>query len=374
MWLFLIACQSPPRVSRGPHSDPPTTTASPGPTGDSAVQDTGSTASDTAPDDSGSHTDSDTEGETATDPQPKCPDILPGSGEIAGPAGLMVQVLSTADLCELQRALEHVCEDHRHGGQGTIHDLLLTDVVTLDGTRPTEDLNLPVLEALAPYFGCFDNLFFGTIPETLLDDPYGSDTILSEDKRWEWLWAAQRVAPKVVDWMEVHGGGSPWHWYISYEANLNYMTDDAYRDAYVALLLQHTADLEASRPETVKAWSPTFWTDPSGLSAGDQAALGTDLADLFARVPGIDWVLIQDHVGVEPSWTCADVLTYYDLVRAAGSGLDAVQLNVEYFTTEGGYGPGDALQIADRIACYQAGGAAIGASFEMRYWYANHGH
>ncbi len=35
---------------------------------------------------------------------------------------------------------------------------------------------------------------------------------------------------------------------------------------------------------------------------------------------------------------------------------------------------GDPGEIADRIACYQADGASLGASFEWRYWYATHGH
>jgi hypothetical protein len=286
----------------------------------------------------------------------------------------MVQT-HTADLCVLERSLAHICSAHRGAGTGRISDLVLTDAVGHDSAgRPSEELNTEVLDRVLAHRHCFDNLFIGTVPEVILADPYGADIGL-EASRWEWLNAARRVADAVVAYMAREAEGVSWHWYVSYEANLNFFTTASYRSNYVALLHQHVADLNARRGGTAVFWSPTFWTDPADLSASARTALRSAIADFFTRVPGITWVAVQDHVGVSPSFTCADALVYYDLVRAAAPSLASVQLNVEYFdATAGGIRDGDPTELASRLACYASAGARVGASFDFRYWYATHGH
>ena len=150
------------------------------------------------------------------------------------------------------------------------------------------------------------------------------------------------------------------------------MTDTSYRAAYEALLLQHSRDLDSLNPGMAIAWSPTFWVKPSQTNTSSvQAAI----ADLLAEVPGISWMLIQDHLGVDPSWDCDDALGWLEVVEDAGPHLASVQLNVEYFTIDAhGIHDGDATDLSRRIQCYQDAGASLGASFEWRYWYGVHGH
>ena len=122
-----------------------------------------------------------------------------------------------------------------------------------------------------------------------------------------------------------------------------------------------------------QAWSPTFWVTPGGAS--NTSSVRAAIADLLAGVPGITWVLIQDHLGADPSWSCGDALGWLEVVEDAGPHLASVQLNVEYFTIDStGIHVGDAGEIASRIACYLAAGASLEASFEWRYWYGVHGH
>jgi hypothetical protein len=183
------------------------------------------------------------------------------------------------------------------------------------------------------------------------------------------------VADDLVAYMSAEAPSMAWHWYVSYEANLNAFTSASYRDGYVALLLQHTADLQARRAASAVLWSPTFWTDPGSLSSSARASLQSAMADFFDRVPAITWVVIQDHLGVSASFSCADALTYYQLVGAAAPELLSLQINVEYFDlTSGSIGPGDPGELAARVACYRDAGARLGASFDFRYWYGTHGH
>jgi hypothetical protein len=286
----------------------------------------------------------------------------------------MVQTHTASDLCLLERSLDHVCRAHR-SGTGRINDLVLTDVVRADGSgRPSEELYTEVLDLVVAYRHCFGNVFLGTIPEVILSDPYGAD-IEREASRWQWLNAARRVADELVEYMGREAPDLGWHWYVSYEANLNAFTGTSYRNAYIALLLQHVADLDARRAGRAVFWSPTFWTDPDGLGSSGRASLQSALTDFFSRVPGITWVAIQDHVGVSSSFDCGDALYYYDLVGAAAPGLASRQINVEYFeVSSAGIAPGDPAELAARVRCYRAGGAALGASFDFRYWYVAHGH
>jgi hypothetical protein len=286
----------------------------------------------------------------------------------------MVQTHTTSDLCLLERALDHLCRAHR-SGLGVMRDLVLTDAVSAAAGSPTETLNEEVLDRVLAARACWDNLFIGTIPEVILSDPYAPSTINDETSRWTWLYAARRVADSVAAYMAREAPGLAWHWYVSYEANLNYFTDATYRASYVALLDQHVRDLRARHDTTAIFWSPTFWTDPAALSSAQRSALSSALSDLFARVPGITWVVVQDHVGVSSAFSCADALDYYGMVRAAGPSLASVQINVEYFdATSGAIRAGDPAELAARVRCYLDAGANLGASFEYRYWYATHGH
>ena len=343
-----------------------------GPPGDSepvADTDTDVDADSDTDADADADADSDADSDADTD---ACGDDLSGSAPVAGPQGLMIQAHTSSDLCALERALDHACEDHRGGGAGTLRDLVLTDVVLAVDGAPSEVLNTDVLELVVEYWDCWDNVFFGTIPEVILDDPYDASTIESESARWTWLYAARRVGADLDAWLDANAPGRPWHGYISYEAHLEAMTDTSYRAAYEALLLQHSNDLNALNPGMAQAWSPTFWVTPG---AANTSSVRAAIADLLEGVPRISWLLIQDHLGVDTSWDCHDALGWLAVVEDAGPHLASVQLNVEYFTVDSmGIHDGDASEIAARVACYQAAGASLGASFEWRYWYGVHGH
>ncbi len=363
LWFVGIAlsfgCAEGPLGARGPDGPrlmTPARDGGPVPTPDADQPDSG--ADSAVPDASG----------PTIPANPACGDDLTGQGVAVGPAGLMIQVPTVTDICQMQRALDHVCKVH----QDDIHDLVLTSVERWDGAEVLTELNLEVLEAIAPYLDCFDNVFVGTVSEVLLTDPYSAATINDPDARWRWLGAAKRVAELISAWMETHTSRA-WHWYVSYEANLNAFTDTSYRNAYIALLQQHIADVTALN-DGVIAWSPTFWTAPLELNATARASLESALREVFDRVP-VDWILIQDHLGVQPQWACSDALSYYDMIRTAAPNAASVQLNVEYFTLAGGsIRAGSATELTARVDCYKAAGASVGASFELRYWYGSHGH
>jgi len=309
------------------------------------------------------------------DPPPMCPDSRARTPVVEGPSGIMIQAHTATDLCLVERALDHICRAHRVSPTGRISDLVLTDVVRHDASyRPSEALNTEVLDLVLAYRHCYDNIFFGTIPEVIVADPYGTG-ILSETSRWQWLNAARRVADSLATYMDSEAPTAVWHWYVSYEANLNFFTNTAHRNAYEALLLQHVADLKARHATDAIFWSPTFWTDPGRLGSSARSSLQSALSGFFRRVPDVTWVAVQDHLGVDTSFSCSDALTYYGLVRAAAPHLASVQLNVEYFVLDSaGVRPGDPTELASRLRCYRDAGANLGASFDFRYWYETHGH
>ncbi|MFH2009400.1 MAG: MopE-related protein [bacterium] len=301
----------------------------------------------------------------------------------AAPKSLFVQATSVptgADEYRTRTWFHKVCTDHRTpGSPDFIHNLVLSEIADPQGNLATAALDI-----IEDYYGCFDNVFIGTanLPHA---DPYNSG-MKDVTFRWDNINLSAQVAAAYDARFGQSFPGQAFHWYISYEANLNYLASDVtLKNAYAAYLLELTNQLTAIRSGAV-LWSPAFWT-PYG-SVPSYSALQSALTDVLSTAPLLSWLHFQDFVGQAASLNCstsnitygfgaADGIGYHGLVSAANPGtLASVRVNMEHFVLgdAGTCGAwyivaGDPVEHAAREAAYEAAGVPIGASWEIRWWY-----
>jgi MYXO-CTERM domain-containing protein len=304
----------------------------------------------------------------------------------AAPKSLFVQATSvpTGSDAYITRTWFHkVCTDHRTpGASNYIHNLVLSEIADTQGNLMTDALDI-----IEDYYGCFDNIFVGT---RNLDhaDPYVTG-MKDSTFRWDNINLSVLVANAYEARFNQLAPASGFHWYISYEANLNYLASDVtLKNAYAAYLLELSNQLNAIRPGEV-LWSPAFWTPYSSVPSS--AALQNAIHDVLTTAPGITWLHFQDFVGQAASYNCnttitsygfgaSDAIGYYGLVSAANPGTVAsVRINMEHFilgdvSTCGAWYivAGDPTEHTAREAAYEAAGAPMGASWEIRWWYQAH--
>ncbi len=278
---------------------------------------------------------------------------------------------------------QKVCTDHRTAGSANyISNLVLSEIADTQGNLMTDALDI-----IEDYYGCFDNIFVGT---RNLDhsDPYVTG-MKDSTFRWDNINLSVLVANAYEARFNQLTPAAGYHWYISYEANLNYLASDVtLKNAYAAYLLELSTQLNAIRSGAV-LWSPAFWTPYNSVPS--HAALQNAISDVLTTAPGITWLHFQDFVGQAASYNCtttttsygfgaADAIGYYGLVSAANPGTVAsVRINMEHFilgdiATCGSWYivAGDPTEHAAREAAYEAAGAPIGASWEIRWWYQAH--
>jgi len=301
----------------------------------------------------------------------------------ATPKSLFVQATSvpTGTDAYITRTWFHkVCTEHRTpGAPDYIRNLVLSEIADTQGNLITDALDI-----IEDYYGCFDNIFVGT---RNLDhaDPYVSG-MKDATFRWDNINLSVLVANAYEARFNQLTPAAAYHWYISYEANLNYLASDTtLKNAYAAYLLELSNQLNAIRSGAV-LWSPAFWT-PYG-SVPSYPALQGAIQDVLTTAPGITWLHFQDFVGQAARYNCsttstsygftaADGIGYHGLVSAANPGTVAsLRVNMEHFilgdvATCGSWYivAGDSAEHAAREASYEAAGVPIGASWEIRWWY-----
>ena len=309
-----------------------------------------------------------------------CLSFTPKAGAV--PKSLFVQVTSVPAGAEAYRTrtwFKKICDNHRSvGSPNYIQDLVLSEVADQNGT-----LDAARLSIVEDYFGCFDNVFVGTAN---LDhaDPYVAG-MKDSTFRWDNILLSEKIAQAYDARFQQKFPGQAFHWYVSYEANLNaFSLDTTLKNAYAAYLLELSNRLTAVRAGSV-LWSPAFWTQYAAVS--DQTALRSAIADVMAAAPKVNWLHFQDFVGQAAKQNCStaavtygfnasDGIGYYNLInQAVGSKLASLRVNMEHFVSggagcpSGGLYPGESTELSARENAYQTAGVPIGASWEVRWWY-----
>ena len=301
----------------------------------------------------------------------------------AAPKSLFVQATSVptgTDAYITRTWFNKVCTDHRTpGAPDYIHNLVLSEIADSQGALHTD-----ALDVIEDYYGCFDNIFVGT-HNLAHADPYVSG-MKDVTFRWDNINLSAQVASAYEARFVQLTPAATYHWYISYEANLNYLASDpALKNAYAAYLLELSNQLNAIRSGAV-LWSPAFWTPYASVPS--YSALQNAINDVLTTAPGISWLHFQDFVGQASSYNCtttnttygftaSDGIGYYGLLSAANPGsVTSLRVNMEHFIfgDEPTCGPwymlpGEGAELATREAAYETAGVPIGASWEIRWWY-----
>src|SRR3972149_9136347 len=142
------------------------------------------------------------------------------------PLTLFLQAAYPPD--NLDRILEHIRSDHRGTGPNRVVNLVLDATGTPDGQLATTVL-APGLRAA----GLFDNVFVGTatLPWQGPGSPY-REGMLDAGFRWQNLTLQRSMWERFVELYPAVVA----HWYVTYEAALNWWGEPALRAAYEAYL------------------------------------------------------------------------------------------------------------------------------------------
>ena len=310
------------------------------------------------------------------------------------PMSLFVQVssLPMADKgAEVRKWFEKILSDHkRQGSPHYIHDLALSDVATIDPSTGISTFAKDQLNVIKNYLSYFGNVFVGTV---LINhaDPYSSG-IQDETFRWKNISASREAAARYVEYLKDSQINMPVHWYISYEADLNRLTDDGIKEAYKAYIKQLTEDLaeinvrEGLNPNPSFLWSPAFHTRFHAVSDADKNKLASNLRNLFAGAPRLNWLHFQDFVGqpakrqsngsIHYDFTADDAIGYFSEVLVPANSslqLKSCLVNMELFVSDAinplSLHPGDPMEQSERHCAYRRAGIPVGFSWEIRWWY-----
>lgn len=321
---------------------------------------------------------------------------------------LFIQLNKVYSEPQIRAWLGAACDD------STIVNLVIQDAGYSDGT-----LRVQQLEIVEDYFHCFNAVFFGVSHKTheeWKDWPRAPDGDTSNDnagtqydagiKSASFRAANIGLAKATADLIAARYPALPFHWYISHEANLNYLTDPGIRSGFKDYLSQVSGYLYGKKPRSI-LWSPAFWTPYASLNTGQREELRSSLTDLFKTSPRVNRLEFQDFIGqastvtclndgswprtnclpwqpVEYAIDCTNTRGYYGLLQDVQSRTGTIvnlMVNMEMFITQRdadgkviGFIPGDPVELQAREECYEQNGIPIGASWEARYWYlVNHG-
>ncbi|MGH3385549.1 MAG: hypothetical protein ACRDO1_13295 [Nocardioidaceae bacterium] len=346
---------------------------------------------------------------------------LPGAARAGAPAAdpvstggppkdLIIQLSSWSfGPAALTDWMNYICANRRNPAQpGYVRSIVLQDIATPDPTAsveenpPTADDQLltPLIDALLPYFPggtgpCqLDNVFVGTIDlAPYRANPY-SDGIKDENYRWNNILRSRTLADEFKAHVAASGNpGVVYHWYVTYEAMLNYFDDPGIQQGYLAYLLELTRQLAEVRDDSAMLWSPGV--DAAPPPGGIGGTLGTNLASFFAQYKsqaaaynsygagsgGPLWLDLQDHVGsmdcgAGHHMTKEDAAAWLDGLRGLFS-FTSLRMNVEQFrhldpgSCTSALVAADPAEVMARESYYNTNGILLGAAWELRFWGAN---
>jgi hypothetical protein len=303
----------------------------------------------------------------------------------AGPSSPSVIVqMSTIAMdytpAELAAMIAQICP----AGVNPTGQLVLQDVADSSGNLLTS-----YIDAIEPYLPggspnpCFSSVYVGTAEPaawTGSGSPY-IDGVEDPTYVSTWLSASQAVAQQfVADFPNLDIG-----WYVTYEANLNYLYYPAVLAGYESLLSSDISSLRALRPGAPVMWSPAFWWQYSSYHTNTlgMTGLATNLEALFTSlqsVGGLNQIDLQDFVEGSACWGTANQVTPSDAANWVKflqglTGAPTITINTEQYSwdcSNGGILDGNAADVQAREAYYISQGLTLGPAFELRYWLANH--
>jgi hypothetical protein len=308
------------------------------------------------------------------------------------PEGLFVQVNNFPSDDEVREWFNRI-EDHRRlGFQYYMTVLTLQNIATKDANGQIV-LSEHNLDLIKDYLPNFTFVFVGSVT---LREPDGTwdpfrDGIKEDNFRWENIYATRDAATKFIQWMKNRHMNIKIHWYINYEADLNYFTaldGISIKDAYKWYIMQLTSDLTdislqngLNEPEFF--WSPLFGKPYASLSPFQRSRLISGIKDILDSVPRLGWLHFQDGVGgfsikhqdgtITYGRKPQEVIDYYQkiLVAASGGNLRSGLINMEYFVFDENRNiySGDPAEHEDRLCKYREAGIPVGVSWEVRWWY-----
>lgn len=323
-----------------------------------------------------------------------CPQFANGcpmeAARLTANKGLFVQVstLSATAAADLKEWFEHICEKHNRLSKSStnyIHNLVLQDVADeqgrlymkyraeLPGTVEDYHPSNHQIDVLAPYFHCFDKIFFGT-----LDPVYhgrGSlyvEGISSEQFRWDYI----NKSTLVMDKLAAIFSGLNFNWYLTFESNLNYLYLKSVKEGYKALFKELTERM-AARKSGHTLWSPNFWSLYRKLPASEKSQLGEQMMEVFKTAPHIDMLHFQDFLGGTSAnadnerANISDAIGYYNLIASLPTRPAQVAVNLEQYkisSSSGALEPVAPLEMANREEQYLRAQVPIGISWEIRFW------
>lgn len=330
--------------------------------------------------------------------------ILPSLQAQAGAKSIFLQLNQAFDEAKTRVWLQKACEVKDD------ENLRLVNLVIQEAAYSDGSLRATQLDVASDYFSCFNAVFLGIPhktsaewkdwPRTPDQDPSNDNPGTMYDvgiRNSSFRAENVRVAKMAADNIAARYPTLPFHWYISYESNLNYQADAGIRTGYKDYLSQVSNYLYSVAPRSV-LWSPTFWTPYESLTPAQRESLTVAVSDVFASSPRINRVDFQDFIGQASTVTCVDgtnclpwqsvkykidyrnTYGYWALMRdaQARAGYTVVNLmvNMELFITQRradgsfvSFTPGDPVEIKHREEMYADRKIPIGASWEIRYWY-----
>ncbi|MCH7379973.1 MULTISPECIES: hypothetical protein [Acinetobacter] len=282
--------------------------------------------------------------------------------------------------------LKDICESKEE------HDLVIINVINSNGS-----LNDLYLNKIQPYYKCFNKVFFSVNSKKWekknndwKDSKYYNGIMDKNFSQQNINYALKNANSILKKYPNMN-----FSWYIHYEANLNYFTNDSIKDAYKNYLKTLSDSLYKIKSADI-LWSPAFWTPYSTLKEKDKIKLEINLNDLFKSTPKITWIHFQDFLG-QTSYTTCDTPTClrpaiinrnfnsesdeclntkgnYSILQQAikGTNIKNLKVNMELFTqnknSSTSFIPAPQSTISEREKCYLQNNIPIGISFEMLYW------
>jgi hypothetical protein len=276
-------------------------------------------------------------------------------------------------------------------------DLVLTDTADADGNL------YPALATVEKYFGCFDNVFLGTIdplyfaikyPPTqrhpshplLYQDYEGYKATFKDGNfRWAYVVASGKVAQKLAARYSAPNPHVTFSWYLSPEAILNAFNDPELVAVYEATYIDMVTRMRSARAATV-LWSPAFFLqdEPDVVKQTISVALRRFFENIKAYDPsarGIDWIDLQDGVGAKNLPANADrsslygmAASYFNLLRQSSIPRQQIRMNVESFVAlpVNSFVASSQSEVTQREIFYKNNFIPMGATFEIRYFMQNH--
>ena len=316
------------------------------------------------------------------------------------PEGLFVQVSSLpSDAGEVRKWFERI-EDHRRlGFQFYMTVLTLENIATGErdenGVIKLESIRLcdEQLDWIKDYLPHFNFLFVGgiTLRQPSANWDPNREGILDDNFRWANIFAARDAANLFIQYLRDRNITTRIHWYINYEADLNYFADSDgvdIKDRFKWYIMQVTKDLTEislnnglNEPEFF--WSPYFGRPYNSLTTSQRSMLINGIRDILDSVPRLGWLHFQDGVGghafINPDgtitygFTAQDAINYYQkvLVPASGGNLRSGLINMEYFVFDKDRNifPGYQIEHENRLFQYRQANIPVGVSWEVRWWY-----